>query len=183
MDAFQQLIAKAKEEAESLAREKKEIEVLKEVWKVEQEEEKARIRAELAQERAEFAAEKEELAKRVAYFEDERSFVSDTNLSSARKIKLDVGGVHYSTTITTLTSQPESMLAAMFSGRHAIQKGNELLLISLPLLPALLLPVHNLLQTVTASSLSIAMALRSGTSWNGFVLTKCPLFLLTRNVF
>jgi len=38
------------------------------------------------------------------------------------KVKLDVGGVHFSTTTTTLTSESNSMLAAMFSGRYPLQR-------------------------------------------------------------
>ena len=34
------------------------------------------------------------------------------------RIVLDVGGVHYSTSRSTLTKYPESMLGVMFSGRH-----------------------------------------------------------------
>jgi arginine utilization protein RocB len=41
------------------------------------------------------------------------------------QIKLDVGGVHYTTSVTTLTSVPDSMLAAMFSGRHTLHKNEE----------------------------------------------------------
>lgn len=37
------------------------------------------------------------------------------------QIKLDVGGEHYTTSLTTLTSAPNSMLAAMFSGKIANQ--------------------------------------------------------------
>ena len=36
------------------------------------------------------------------------------------KIKLDVGGTHFTTTLTTLTRFPDSMIGAMFSGRHKI---------------------------------------------------------------
>ncbi|EFA75701.1 Kelch repeat-containing protein [Heterostelium album PN500] len=36
------------------------------------------------------------------------------------KVKLDVGGKHFSTTVSTLTKHPESMLAAMFSQRFEL---------------------------------------------------------------
>ncbi|XP_065837341.1 uncharacterized protein [Oscarella lobularis] len=42
------------------------------------------------------------------------------------KIDLNVGGTKYATSLSTLTrSQPNSMLAAMFSGRHNIEIDNE----------------------------------------------------------
>ncbi len=36
------------------------------------------------------------------------------------QIKLDVGGHLYTTSILTLTKDPDSMLAVMFSGRHSL---------------------------------------------------------------
>jgi hypothetical protein len=37
-------------------------------------------------------------------------------------VDLNVGGKHYSTTLATLCRYPDSMLAAMFSGRHELKK-------------------------------------------------------------
>ncbi|KAK3095708.1 hypothetical protein FSP39_017888 [Pinctada imbricata] len=37
------------------------------------------------------------------------------------RIKLDIGGHQFTTSLTTLTRDPESMLAAMFSGRHQLK--------------------------------------------------------------
>ena len=39
---------------------------------------------------------------------------------SSEKVRLDVGGRCFSTTITTLTSEPESLLWSMFSGRFVL---------------------------------------------------------------
>ena len=36
-------------------------------------------------------------------------------------VKLNVGGQHFTTSLQTLTRDPYSMLAAMFSGRHEVQ--------------------------------------------------------------
>jgi hypothetical protein len=41
------------------------------------------------------------------------------------KVKLDVGGHHFTTSVTTLTSETDSMLAAMFSGRHEHELDND----------------------------------------------------------
>jgi len=51
--------------------------------------------------------------------------VENIQLQSSRQLKLDVGGYKFSTTITTLTSAPDSMLAAMFSGRFLLEKTDE----------------------------------------------------------
>ncbi|KAJ1389975.1 BTB/POZ protein, partial [Ochromonadaceae sp. CCMP2298] len=40
-------------------------------------------------------------------------------------VKLDVGGVRYTTTLTTLRRFPDSMIGCMFSGRHALSKGED----------------------------------------------------------
>ena len=58
------------------------------------------------------------------------SFVEMTRVAAVHKtqqsqIKLDVGGTHYTTSISTLTRIPNSMLEAMFSGRHSIHKNDE----------------------------------------------------------
>jgi len=44
--------------------------------------------------------------------------MNGTCVASAQKIVLDVGGAHYSTSRSTLTKYPDSMLGVMFSGRH-----------------------------------------------------------------
>ena len=41
-------------------------------------------------------------------------------------VRLSVGGVHFATSIDTLTrGDPDSMLSAMFSGRHNVQKDED----------------------------------------------------------
>jgi len=49
----------------------------------------------------------------------------NVQLTSSRQLRLDVGGYKFSTTLTTLTSDPNSMLAAMFSGRFPVEKNEE----------------------------------------------------------
>jgi len=49
----------------------------------------------------------------------------NVQLTSSRQVRLDVGGYKYSTTLTTLTADPNSMLAAMFSGRFPVEKNEE----------------------------------------------------------
>ncbi len=51
--------------------------------------------------------------------------VMNIQITSSKQIKLDVGGYRFTTTITTLTADPNSMLAAMFSGRFPVEKNDE----------------------------------------------------------
>ncbi|KAJ1420600.1 BTB/POZ protein [Ochromonadaceae sp. CCMP2298] len=40
-------------------------------------------------------------------------------------VKLDVGGVRFTTSLTTLVRFPDTMIGCMFSGRHALPKGDD----------------------------------------------------------
>jgi len=58
-------------------------------------------------------------------FEDEKKSVAATNKVLKSKVKLDVGGTMLSSSRTTLTSMPGSMLDAMFSGRHTLEEDDD----------------------------------------------------------
>eukprot|EP00347_Sterkiella_histriomuscorum_P015352 403357343 len=49
----------------------------------------------------------------------------ENNTSFPKIVRLSVGGVHFETSIDTLISDQNSMLAAMFSGRHNVQKDED----------------------------------------------------------
>ena len=50
----------------------------------------------------------------------------EENLSQFKqRVKLNVGGKKFETTLTTLTTYPDSMLGAMFSGRHEVPPDEE----------------------------------------------------------
>ncbi|KAJ1444067.1 BTB/POZ protein [Ochromonadaceae sp. CCMP2298] len=68
------------------------------------------IRAGAVEEKQQWEAEKAALAG-VQHFES--------------VVKLDVGGVRYTTSLTTLRRFPDSMIGCMFSGRHALPKGED----------------------------------------------------------
>ncbi|KAL1919344.1 uncharacterized protein VTP21DRAFT_2037 [Calcarisporiella thermophila] len=53
-------------------------------------------------------------------FEGERDRMKDVTKFQSEKIKLNVGGLRFETSLTTLRRDPNSMLAAMFSGRHGL---------------------------------------------------------------
>ena len=45
----------------------------------------------------------------------------EANLAQFKeRVKLNVGGTKFETTLSTLTRYPDSLLAAMFSGRHKV---------------------------------------------------------------
>jgi hypothetical protein len=52
--------------------------------------------------------------------------VVDANLARFKqRVKLNVGGSKFETTLSTLTRYPDSMLGAMFSGRHEVPPDDE----------------------------------------------------------
>ncbi len=67
-------------------------------------------------------AREEALNTREKRFAEIDATINDQQLKAQSKILLDVGGRKFSTTSTTLTAEPNSMLAAMFSGRHKLPK-------------------------------------------------------------
>ena len=56
-------------------------------------------------------------------FEEDEQPVAKSQAS--KKIKLDVGGQTFSTSLSTLNSFPDSMLGAWFSGRHPLEPGDD----------------------------------------------------------
>ena len=77
---------------------------------------------------AEMEAEKTMIAKSCAEMEAERSDWEDekTMIANTQKfdtlVDLNVGGTRYTARLETLTKYPDSMLGAMFSGRHTLKK-------------------------------------------------------------
>eukprot|EP01130_Rhizamoeba_saxonica_P011459 TRINITY_DN475_c0_g3_i4.p1 TRINITY_DN475_c0_g3~~TRINITY_DN475_c0_g3_i4.p1 ORF type:complete len:319 (+),score=62.65 TRINITY_DN475_c0_g3_i4:606-1562(+) len=57
--------------------------------------------------------------KQYKKIEDEEASVQD--IYSTYKVKLDIGGNYFSTSVQTLTKFPDSMFGAMFSGRYEIE--------------------------------------------------------------
>jgi hypothetical protein len=76
-------------------------------------EEENTMRAQIQKERKQVESEKDNWATEKEAMERVYTFQSG-------RLKLDVGGHKFTTSLTTLTSKPESMLAAMFSGRHEL---------------------------------------------------------------
>jgi hypothetical protein len=56
---------------------------------------------------------------------EKQKFASELRVRAGTKVKLDVGGIYFTTSVTTLLSEPDSMLAAMFSGRHELEKDDD----------------------------------------------------------
>ena len=67
------------------------------------------------------AKEKQGLDKEKQRWEKEKMLMDKKFVFNGPRIVLDVGGMHYSTSRSTLTKYPESMLGVMFSGRHDLE--------------------------------------------------------------
>ena len=88
----------------------KEVEMKK--YSEEQKKEMRERREEVEETRITLAEEKRE-------WEEEKERVKKTK-TFEKTINLNIGGSKYTTTLSTLTKYPDSMLGAMFSGRHAL---------------------------------------------------------------
>jgi len=64
----------------------------------------------------------QDLRKLQDHLNQEKVFISEINGRAGKIIHLDVGGYKFTTTLTTLTLDPDSMLASMFSGRFILEK-------------------------------------------------------------
>ena len=111
-------ISKAKQEAEDIVTEtKQQMEVMKAAAMKEADNLKAEA------ERIVEAAHKDTEAMKVelSNWDEEKKRIASTHIFEP-KIKLDVGGRPFTTTLTTLTRFPDTKLGEMFSGRHALTK-------------------------------------------------------------
>jgi len=66
--------------------------------------------------------EQKELAEQVQKFENEKKQMELRNKIDEPILELNVGGTHFTTYKSTLCKYPDSMLAAMFSGRYDLRK-------------------------------------------------------------
>lgn len=64
-----------------------------------------------------YAQKSKSLADEKQQWDIEKQVIANTHTFESR-IKLDVGGCKFTTTLTTLTRFPDSMIGTMFSGRH-----------------------------------------------------------------
>ena len=91
----------------------------------EAEKEKVAMTAEAQQSAANIVAEAEEKTKEMKIelenWDAEQKRIASTH-NFEPTVKLDVGGHSFTTTLITLTRFPDTMLGAMFSGRHALSK-------------------------------------------------------------
>ena len=67
------------------------------------------------------AKDRQELDEEKKKWEEEKAVMHKKFTFSGPRIILDVGGVRHSTSRSTLTKYPESMLGIMFSGRHDLE--------------------------------------------------------------
>ena len=81
------------------------------------EEQMAKKEAELVKKQELLKAERRDWEAERRDWEEEKEKVKQTKVFD-KVVTLDVGGTKYRTTLSTLTKYPDSMLGAMFSGRH-----------------------------------------------------------------
>ena len=65
---------------------------------------------------------RKEMQREKRQLQQEIHCMSELNKICEKRIKLDIGGHIYATSVLTLTKDPQSMLATMFSGRHSVKK-------------------------------------------------------------
>lgn len=76
----------------------------------------------LKRDREELDLERQEFESREAKFKEELKQMESMHEIQESKIKLDIGGQIFSTSIQTLRRDADSMLAAMFSGRYELKR-------------------------------------------------------------
>ena len=115
-DQLQQEIQNGKDQLQkAMQREKDQLQ--KEIQK-----EKDQLQKEKDQLQKDIQNEKDQLQKEKDQLQNEIQRMSEMNKIRETRIKLDIGGHVYATSIVTVTRDPQSMLAAMFSGRHPVEK-------------------------------------------------------------
>ena len=84
--------------------------------------EKDQLQDEIQKWKDQLQKEKDQLQKEKDQLQKEIQLMSEMNKIQDSCIKLNIGGHIYTTSTLTLTKDPQSMLAAMFSGRHSVKK-------------------------------------------------------------
>ena len=103
-------MAQTKQERQKLEQEKADL-------KKKEERMRASLQAEFDKKERELQERCEELEAERKDWEEEKKTVKQTKVFD-KVITLNVGGTRYTTTLSTLTKYPDSMLGVMFSGRH-----------------------------------------------------------------
>ena len=115
------------EEEKSVERERFRIEISQEYDKLENE--RAKLKEQVEQDTQEMTKYLTELQRsyevKLQRLEEERTNIKDIQDGQKSKIKLDIGGHIFSCSRSTLCKYEDSMLAAMFSGRHELVKGED----------------------------------------------------------
>ncbi|XP_050398389.2 uncharacterized protein LOC126816176 [Patella vulgata] len=81
-----------------------------------------KVEKNLEERTTELEKQKTQLEKEKNNFEEEMKKMSELHKIRDSRIKLDIGGHQFTTSLLSLTRDPASMLSAMFSGRHDIKK-------------------------------------------------------------
>ena len=115
--------SKLQEDKEALDEQRKELSDLEAKPKARLEEEekqmKERVERDIEEMKAKIKAEKKKWEEEKSQWEEEKEEVKKTK-TFEKIVTLNVGGTKYTTSLSTLTKYPDSMLGVMFSGRHAL---------------------------------------------------------------
>ena len=115
--------SKLQEDKKALDEQKKELSDLEAKTRARLEEEekemKERVERDIEEMKAKIEARKRKCEEEESQWEQEKKRVKNTQ-SFEKIVNLNVGGTKYTTSLSTLTKYPDSMLGVMFSGRHAL---------------------------------------------------------------
>ena len=115
--------SKLQEDKKALDKQRKELSDLEAKTKARLEEEekqmKERAERDIEEMKAKIRVEKKEWEEEKSQWEDEKEKVKKTK-TFEKIVTLNIGGTKYTTSLSTLTKYPDSMLGVMFSGRHAL---------------------------------------------------------------
>jgi hypothetical protein len=101
---------------------------IKEKWQMFEEEmaaSKNQIAEESLEKKQELKIDRDKLDAERARWEQEKERMNKAFAISEGKVKLNVGGTKYETSVSTLTSVPDTFFSAMFSGRFENKKDEE----------------------------------------------------------
>ena len=126
LDAMKKDVSKTKRELAEKIRVACEKEKEFEAKQVQLQREKDQLQKEIQKEKDQLQKkiqnEKDQLQNEKDQLQNEIQRMSEMNNICETRIKLDIGGHVYTTSTLTLTRDTQSMLAAMFSGRHSVKK-------------------------------------------------------------
>eukprot|EP01116_Phalansterium_solitarium_P004676 TRINITY_DN15738_c0_g1_i1.p1 TRINITY_DN15738_c0_g1~~TRINITY_DN15738_c0_g1_i1.p1 ORF type:complete len:335 (+),score=120.07 TRINITY_DN15738_c0_g1_i1:146-1150(+) len=119
MEDLKSCFSKIQEEYEAVSERKRQAEAGLAALEVDRQEKMNSLVRELEETRIEATA---QLFEEVTRLKTERDLLAERHVQCEDVVALNVGGVRFTTKLSTLLSHPDSMLSALFSGRHTLPK-------------------------------------------------------------